>query len=75
MRHPESMRTVPLALGTALTAALLAVPAAAQALPMPLPGASSIQVLPKPGDLFGDSQGLSPVKARISLMLDLLAGS
>ena len=49
MRHPESMRTVPLALGTALTAALLAVPAAAQALPMPLPGASSIQVLPKPG--------------------------
>ncbi len=33
------------------------------------------QVLPKPGDLFGDSQGLSPVKARISLMLDLLAGS
>ena len=30
------------------------------------------QVLPKPGDLFPDSLGLSPVKARISLMLDLL---
>lgn len=33
------------------------------------------QVLPKPGDLFVDSRGLSPVKARISLMLDLLAGA
>lgn len=31
------------------------------------------QVLPKPGDLFADSHGLSPVKARIALMLDLLA--
>lgn len=30
------------------------------------------QVLPKPGDLFADSQGLSPVKARVALMLDLL---
>ena len=30
------------------------------------------QVLPKPGDALPDSQGLSPVKARISLMLDLL---
>ena len=30
------------------------------------------QVLPKPGDLFPDSQGLSPVKARVALILDLL---
>ena len=30
------------------------------------------QVLPKPGDSLPDSQGLSPVKARIALMLDLL---
>ena len=30
------------------------------------------QVLPKPGDQLPDSQGLSPVKARVSLMLDLL---
>ena len=30
------------------------------------------QVLPKPGDALPDSQGLSPVKARISLVLDLL---
>jgi L-asparaginase len=30
------------------------------------------QVLPKPGDPLPDSQGLSPVKARIALMLDLL---
>lgn len=30
------------------------------------------QVLPKPGDELPDSQGLSPVKARIALMLDLL---
>ncbi len=30
------------------------------------------QVLPKPGDMLQDSQGLSPVKARITLMLDLL---
>ena len=29
----------------------------------------------QPGDLFVDSRGLSPVKARISLMLDLLAGA
>lgn len=31
------------------------------------------QVLPKPGDALPDSRGLSPVKARISLMLDLLS--
>lgn len=30
------------------------------------------QVLPKAGDLLPDSEGLSPVKARIALMLDLL---
>ncbi len=30
------------------------------------------QVLAQPGDAWPDSQGLSPVKARISLMLDLL---
>jgi L-asparaginase len=30
------------------------------------------QVLPKPGDVLPDSGGLSPVKARIALMLDLL---
>ncbi len=30
------------------------------------------QVLPKPGDALPDSRGLSPVKARISLMLELL---
>lgn len=30
------------------------------------------QVLPKPGDVFPDSQGLSPVKARVALVLDLL---
>jgi len=30
------------------------------------------QVLPKPVDLLPDSQGLSPVKARVTLMLDLL---
>ena len=30
------------------------------------------QVLPKPGDAFPDSQGLSPVKARVALMLELL---
>lgn len=30
------------------------------------------QVLPKPGDALQDSKGLSPVKARISLMLELL---
>ena len=30
------------------------------------------QVLPKPGDALPDSQGLSPLKARISLMLELL---
>ncbi|MFN7154879.1 MAG: asparaginase [Acidovorax sp.] len=33
------------------------------------------QVLPKRGDLFPDSRGLSPVKARIALMLDLLNAS
>ena len=31
------------------------------------------QVLPKPGDVLPDSHGLSPVKARIALMLDLLS--
>jgi len=31
------------------------------------------QILPKPGDTFADSRGLSAVKARISLMLELLA--
>ncbi|PTT22097.1 asparaginase [Acidovorax sp. HMWF029] len=30
------------------------------------------QVLPKPGDVLPDSQGLSPVKARVALLLDLL---
>ncbi|MGH6627499.1 MAG: asparaginase [Burkholderiaceae bacterium] len=30
------------------------------------------QVLPKPGDALPDSRGLSPVKARIALMLDLM---
>ena len=30
------------------------------------------QVLPKPGDVLPVSQGLSPVKARVALMLDLL---
>ena len=30
------------------------------------------QVLPKPGDALPDSRGLSPVKARIALMLELL---
>ncbi|MFY3383057.1 asparaginase [Paracidovorax sp. MALMAid1276] len=30
------------------------------------------QVLPKPGDALPDAAGLSPVKARIALMLDLL---
>ncbi|GDY37121.1 L-asparaginase [Acidovorax sp. NB1] len=30
------------------------------------------QVLPKPGDQLPDSQGLSPVKARVVLLLDLL---
>lgn len=30
------------------------------------------QVLPKPGDVFPDSRGLSPVKARVALVLDLL---
>jgi L-asparaginase len=33
------------------------------------------RVLPKPGDVFADSQGLSPVKARVALMLELLAGA
>ncbi len=32
------------------------------------------QVLPHPGDLLPDSGGLSPFKARVALMLDLLAG-
>lgn len=30
------------------------------------------QVLPKPGDLLPDANGLSPVKARVSLLLELL---
>ena len=30
------------------------------------------RVLPKPGDLLPDSNGLSPVKARVALMLELL---
>lgn len=30
------------------------------------------RVLPKPGDVLADSQGLSPVKARVALMLRLL---
>lgn len=33
------------------------------------------RVLPTPGNAFPDSQGLSPVKARIELMLQLLAGN
>ena len=33
------------------------------------------RVLPTPGDVFSDSQGLSPVKARIAVMLELLAAS
>ena len=33
------------------------------------------RVLPTPGDLLSDSQGLSPVKARIAVMLELLAQS
>jgi L-asparaginase len=32
-------------------------------------------VLPKAGDALADSQGLSPVKARVALLLDLLAGA
>jgi L-asparaginase len=31
------------------------------------------QVLPKPGDTIADAGGLSPVKARVALLLDLLA--
>lgn len=31
------------------------------------------RVLPKPGDALDDSQGLSPVKARVALLLELLA--
>jgi L-asparaginase len=33
------------------------------------------RVLATPGDMFSDSQGLSPVKARIAMMLELLATS
>ena len=33
------------------------------------------QVLPKPGSIFPDSGGLSPVKARVALMLALLEGT
>ena len=33
------------------------------------------RVLPKPGDLLPDSQGLSPVKARVALMLELLTAT
>jgi len=32
-------------------------------------------VLPKAGDVLADSQGLSPVKARVALMLELLAAA
>ena len=33
------------------------------------------RVLPKPGDLLPDSHGLSPVKARVALMLELLTAA
>ena len=33
------------------------------------------RVLPKPGDLLPDSHGLSPVKARVALVLELLSGA
>jgi L-asparaginase len=33
------------------------------------------RVLPKPGDVLPDSQGLSPVKARVALMLELLTAA
>ena len=33
------------------------------------------RVLPKPGDLLPDSQGLSPVKARVALVLELLTAT
>ena len=33
------------------------------------------RVLPKPGDLLPDSHGLSPVKARVALVLDLLTAA
>jgi L-asparaginase len=33
------------------------------------------RVLPKPGDRLPDSRGLSPVKARVALMLELLAAA
>ena len=33
------------------------------------------RVLPKPGDLLPDSQGLSPVKARVALVLELLTAA
>ena len=33
------------------------------------------RVLPKPGDLLPDSDGLSPVKARVALMLELLTAA
>lgn len=33
------------------------------------------RVLPKPGDALADAQGLSPVKARVAMMLQLLAGT
>ena len=33
------------------------------------------RVLPKPGDLLPDSRGLTPVKARVALMLELLTGA
>ncbi len=35
---------------------------------------ASGRVLPTPGDAFPDSQGLSPVKARVALMLALMQG-
>ena len=33
------------------------------------------RVLPKPGDLLPDSHGLSPVKARVALVLELLTAA
>lgn len=33
------------------------------------------RVLPKPGDLLPDSHGLSPVKARVGLVLELLTAT
>ena len=43
------MTTMPRLLALALGATILALPSTAYAMPMPVPGATSIQVLPKPG--------------------------